>query len=154
MKTLIAILIFASLAGAQARYRYSRAGSGVLPDSRVTPGAVRTTSKANVCDTKAQQYRATSEALKRKVCAEYHAKDCPDPAKGEIDHLIPLTLGGADVLANLWWQPAPDYHIKDKLEVRMHALVCSGKLPLTEAQEEIRSDWNRAMEKYLLESSR
>lgn len=121
----------------------------LLPNPRLTPGATRTTNVHDVCSQKAQAFRHTDESLKKQVCREYGARDCPDPKKGEIDHLIPLTLGGADTLANLWWQPSPDYHAKDKLEVRLHELVCSGKMPLGEAQHGIAADWKTMYEKVM-----
>jgi hypothetical protein len=32
-------------------------------------------------------------------------------------------------------------HVKDKLEDRLHALICPGKLPIKQAQHEIAVDW-------------
>jgi len=40
-------------------------------------------------------------------------------------------------------------HVKDKLEDRLHALVCAGKLPMEQAQREIATDWIAAYERYL-----
>jgi hypothetical protein len=65
----------------------------------------------------------------------------------EIDHLIPLELGGADDVKNLWPQPAPDYKYKDKLENELHRLVCSGKVSLSAAQDEIKTDWTLSYRK-------
>jgi hypothetical protein len=65
----------------------------------------------------------------------------------EIDHLIPLDLGGADDDANLWPQPRrsiePVWNAerKDRLEWALADLVCAGQLDLTAAQREIREDW-------------
>jgi hypothetical protein len=77
----------------------------------------------------------------------------PEPAGTyELDHLIPLELGGDNSDANLWPEPAspaPGFHQKDGLENRMHALVCSGQLALGEAQQEIASDWYAAYRRYL-----
>ncbi len=39
--------------------------------------------------------------------------------------------------------------MKDKLEDRLHALVCAGKVPLAVAQREIATDWIAAYQKYL-----
>jgi len=38
---------------------------------------------------------------------------------------------------------------QDKLEDRLHALVCAGKLPIEQAQREIATDWIAAYERYL-----
>ena len=48
------------------------------------------------------------------------------------------------------WHPGPwNAHVKDKLEDRLHALVCAGRLPLEQAQREIAADWIAAYEKYV-----
>lgn len=38
-------------------------------------------------------------------------------------------------------EPRPGYHEKDKVENYLHAQVCSGAVPLQEAQQEIATDW-------------
>jgi hypothetical protein len=64
----------------------------------------------------------------------------------ELDHLIPLELGGSNARSNLWPQPytgAWNAHVKDALEDRLHAMVCAANpsITLSEAQEGIRTDW-------------
>ncbi len=63
----------------------------------------------------------------------------------ELDHLIPLELGGCpDCIVNLWPEPynAPlGAHEKDKVENYLHDNVCSGQLTLIQAQNEIAADW-------------
>ena len=62
----------------------------------------------------------------------------------EIDHIVPLELGGSNDIANLFPEPGSgraDYHDKDKLENRLHALVCAGSMRLTVAQRSIAADW-------------
>jgi len=70
----------------------------------------------------------------------------------ELDHLIPLELGGSNSLANLWPQPAgqPGFHEKDALENALHAAVCkTGKVTLVEAQHAIAIDWVTAWHQYV-----
>lgn len=63
----------------------------------------------------------------------------------ELDHLIPLELGGSPAsVLNLWPEAAPGYPIKDKTENRLKAEVCAGKLPLAAAQQAIASNWQTA----------
>jgi hypothetical protein len=115
-----------------------------MPDSRFTPGEVRTIDKNEACSTTTKQFRLTTEAMKKQVCINYGLKDCPHEGKMEIDHLVPLELGGADTVANLWAQPAspkPGFHEKDKLENWLHEQVCSGKMALIDAQAKIRTNW-------------
>ena len=56
----------------------------------------------------------------------------------------PLELGGDNVIANLWPEPAdprPGFHEKDFVENYLHRQVCSGAMSLADAQREIASDW-------------
>jgi hypothetical protein len=60
------------------------------------------------------------------------------PSLYELDHLIPLELGGApDDVRNLWPEPWPAANVKDRLENRLHALVCTHRLSLLEAQQQV-----------------
>jgi hypothetical protein len=72
----------------------------------------------------------------------------------EIDHLIPLCLGGSDDFSNLWPQPRrsiePKWNAeaKDRLERRLCEMVCAGQLDISTAQEAIAQDWIAAYHKY------
>jgi hypothetical protein len=122
-----------------------------LPNPRLTPGAVLTTDVARICAPGyARSVRRTARALKLAIYAEYRI--APRAGDYEIDHLIPLELGGADVAENLWPQSydAPgNAGAKDRLENFLHREVCAGKLPLREAQAEIAGNWSAAYRKYL-----
>ena len=73
-----------------------------------------------------------------------------------MDHLIPLSLGGSNSIPNLWpqsYHTTPwNAHVKDVLEVRLHNLVCNGKVDLQTAQHEIATNWIKAYQKYIAES--
>lgn len=78
-----------------------------------------------------------------------------DPAQAreyELDHIIPLALGGSPrSLENLMLQPWDGENgakRKDKLEVRLQKCVCAGALDLTEAQAAIAADWQEASRRY------
>jgi hypothetical protein len=90
--------------------------------------------------------------VKQKVYAEYGIA-IHQPKEYEVDHLISLELGGSNDISNLWPQSyvtSPwNAHVKDKLENKLHALVCSGQLDLKTAQQEISHDWVAAYKKYL-----
>ena len=69
----------------------------------------------------------------------------------EVDHLISLELGGSNRLRNLWPEPYNivwNAHVKDRLENRLHQMVCAGELDLTTAQQAIASDWIAAYKRY------
>lgn len=72
----------------------------------------------------------------------------------ELDHDISIEIGGSPTdLKNLWLQSYVtkpwNAHVKDKLEDRLHTLVCSGKITLEEAQRSISSNWIDAYHKYV-----
>lgn len=53
-------------------------------------------------------------------------------------------LGGANVVENLWPEPAdprPGSREKDIVEAYLRRQVCSGAMSLSDAQEAIRKDW-------------
>ncbi len=116
-----------------------------LPNSSLTPGAVRSVTAADVCTADYAHFaRNVSIEEKDEVYREYgimhHA-----PHQYEVDHLIPLEIGGSNKKRNLWPQPMftqPwNAHVKDKLENRLHDLVCSGRLSMSQAQQMIATNW-------------
>jgi hypothetical protein len=83
----------------------------------------------------------------------------------EVDHLIPLELGGSNDIKNLW--PQPDGQEtegkkpgtfekvvgdaeKDQLENELHRLVCTGRMSLADAQKCIASNWLTCWERYVV----
>jgi hypothetical protein len=131
---------------------------GTLPNPALTPGAVRTADPADVCNRSTRQYRHWSRARDDHILAEYGLPPGPHP-DFEVDHLIPLDLGGANDDENLWIEPRrsiePVWNAerKDRLEWTMADLVCSGRLDLHVAQEAIRANWIEAYERYVGEAS-
>jgi hypothetical protein len=124
----------------------------ILPDPRLTPGAVATTDPALVCTPGyAKSVRHTPGKLKAKVYRDYGL----DRRDGhyEIDHLISLELGGADVEANLWpesYDTEPwNAQVKNRLENFLHREICAGRLPIEQAQRQIAENWIEAYRKYL-----
>lgn len=68
-----------------------------------------------------------------------------DKSRFELDHLIPLSLGGA--LAdprNLALEPWGEAEEKDEIESCLSAAVCAGRLTLDRARQAIWEDWRRA----------
>jgi hypothetical protein len=62
----------------------------------------------------------------------------------EIDHIVSLELGGSNDIANLYPEPGSgpaSYHAKDRLENKLHDLVCSGAMTLRAAQLGIARNW-------------
>jgi hypothetical protein len=74
----------------------------------------------------------------------------------EIDHLIPLGVGGADDDRNKWPEPRRSIEpvwnaeAKDRLELRLHNLLCAGAVTLAEALAAFTDDWTEAYRKYVV----
>lgn len=124
----------------------------LLPNPTITPGATRHVTRATLCQPgTARDARHVTAATKRRVFEAYALT--PNGRSFEVDHLIPLELGGSNDLANLWPQSylTQPYNaaVKDRLENRLHALVCAGALPLTTAQRALSEDWISAFQRYI-----
>jgi hypothetical protein len=118
---------------------------GALPDATCTPGAVfQSATKAIICVSGyTMTVRDVPQSLKNKVFSEYGITT-HNGSTYEVDHLIPLEIGGSNDIKNLWPEaanPTPGFHDKDKLENYLHKVVCNGSMSLSEAQKEISMDW-------------
>lgn len=92
-----------------------------------------------------------SNGVKRKLFREAGLDEAVMSAF-ELDHHVPLALGGHPrSLNNLMLQPwdgANGAKKKDRLEVKLQCLVCTGQLRLAEAQQAIYTDWTKAYRSY------
>ena len=117
----------------------------VYPNPSLTPGAVLTTDASTICTPGyASSVRDVSTATKEQVYAEYGVS-YPQPLGAyEVDHFIPLEIGGSNDITNLWLEPAtptPGFHQKDQFENFEHGQVCNGTISVAEAQSRMVSDW-------------
>lgn len=116
------------------------------PDSTLTPGDVfPDVTASEVCKSGyTKEVRNVSVSTKHDVYTEY-GLTYPQPRGAyEVDHFIPLELGGSNDLKNLWPEPAnptPGFHQKDVVENYLHDQVCRGSESLQKAQKEIQTDW-------------
>ncbi|MBN8547999.1 MAG: hypothetical protein J0M12_01650 [Deltaproteobacteria bacterium] len=121
-----------------------------LPDPKLTPGDIRSRSKEEICAVGyIQKVGKTSNTAKEKTYERYKIAR---RSAYEIDHLVSKGLGGSNDPKNLWPQPHQalwNVHKKDELENLMHRMVCSGKLDLLQAQQEMLTDWISAYKKYI-----
>jgi hypothetical protein len=90
--------------------------------------------------------------LKLKLLQD-HDLPAADASKYELDHFVPLALGGNPRSPdNLWLQPWEGEwgaETKDRLEVKLKNLVCAGKLTLDQARTAIRTNWIEAFKKFV-----
>ncbi len=156
------------VADAQGRYGVVFPAASAEPNPELTPGALnpRVTQaniRSSICVAgftrgirPAEGYteRLKREGIRAYAYADHRLRDY------EEDHLISLELGGSpDSPRNLWPEP---HHViggwgsyaKDRLENRLHRLVCGGRIPLAQAQYDISHDWIAAYRRYVAEQPR
>jgi hypothetical protein len=121
----------------------SRRANAILADPVRTPGVVNPdVTQANIRSTICRHgwtdtIRPPTEytnALKRKQMRQY--REIGSLSDYQEDHLISLELGGNPTdPRNLWPEPYPRAADVDKIENELNAEVCSGRLPLAQAQQ-------------------
>lgn len=111
------------------------AQEALVPNPKLTPGKIAE---------RDQDRQGVTLAMEQRVFARYRI---PWSRRGEfkIDHLIPLELGGADSIENLWPQSrrAKPYGADRKklLTQVLLARTAAGQITLAQAQEQISKDW-------------
>lgn len=93
---------------------------------------------------------AITGPLKRRMMDAQHPGE--RMADYELDHLIPISIGGAPFdMRDLWLQPRQgqaNAGDKNVLAYVLWRLVCTHQVPLATAQHEISHDWTRAYQIY------
>jgi hypothetical protein len=129
------------------RTRTSNCTLGANPDRRCSPGAYYSKlTKSRICasDFRTGPIRDVPQSEKNAVKVEYGLEPKPSGSTLEIDHIVSLELGGSNDIANLFPEKAnadPGYHAKDKLENKLHDLVCDGTRTLSTVRRQIAKDW-------------
>lgn len=116
-----------------------------LPDSTCTPGDIfPNATVAQICRSGySSSVRNVTIETKRQVYAEYGILT-HKTGEYEVDHLIPLEVGGSNDISNLWpeaAEPRPGFHEKDGVENYLHQEVCAGRIVLSDAQKMVANDW-------------
>lgn len=102
-------------------------------DPRVTPATIHETICRPGYSASVRPPVSYTAPIKRRLLAGR------DPAAYQLDHLIPLEVGGAPrALANLRLEPIVLAHQKDDLEDSLHRDVCAGRVGLRAAQRQFR----------------
>lgn len=119
---------------------------GPLPDRACTPGAIfEDATVERICVRGyTKTVRNVSTKLRKQVFAEYGISYPQPRGAYEVDHLIPLAIGGSNDIANLFPEaadPPPGFHEKDVVEVYLQQEVCSGRVALPAAQKQVAEDW-------------
>ncbi len=117
-----------------------------LPDPECTPGAIfPDITLEKVCVSGyTKTVRDVSASLKKQVYRSYTIP-YPQPfGTFELDHYIPLVLGGSNDIANLWpfaADPRPGFIEKDLTVNYLRRKVCNGEITLAAAQRAITTPW-------------
>ena len=123
------------------------------PDPRCSPGALYSKlTKAVLCSSGFRTSSDPQRARVREVRRGTRVWDGPRALRGtlEIDHIVSLEIGGSNDIANLFPEkakPSPGYPVKDKLENRLHAMVCANQMTLRTAQQQIAANWQALYKK-------
>lgn len=118
-----------------------------LPNPTLTPGAVDSSLTTSVICAKGwstKSVRNVPESEKQAVYKEYGMVAGQGTCPCEVDHRVPLCLGGSNDIRNLWvqtYQGDFSAHWKDRLEVEVNHEVCGGKISLKDAQAIFLGDW-------------
>lgn len=114
------------------------------PDTQLTPGVLCTTpdelrypEQIPYCD------RNVSTGLKWAVINRYSKKlkftiNDANRTEFKIDHYIPLCMGGANSIDNLWPQHSSVYKVTDALEETLCEAMANGKIKQVEAIEKLK----------------
>ncbi|OGN27993.1 MAG: hypothetical protein A2941_03125 [Candidatus Yanofskybacteria bacterium RIFCSPLOWO2_01_FULL_49_17] len=124
---------------------------GPYPDHECTPGAVfPDVTAGQVCVSGySKTVRKVSESLKKRVYRSYDIAYPPPFGSYELDHFIPLSLGGNNDIANLWpfaAEPRPGFIEKDLVVNYLRQNVCGGGMTLQAAQRAIATYWVQVYE--------
>lgn len=134
-----------------------------LPNKSTTPGATnpavsQSDIQSTICvsgwtATIRPKSSYTTALKKKQLSSGYAVNGDQKTGDYEEDHLISLELGGSpDSPKNLWPEPyfgKDGAKIKDKIENKLHGLVCSDAITLKAAQKAIATDWETAYTKYI-----
>jgi hypothetical protein len=140
----------------------------VLPNSVATPGATNpAVTQSNIATTICSlgysshirppvSYTTKLKKLQLRTLP-YSSYGSTDTKLFEEDHLISLELGGSPTSPkNLWpepWSGSTGARMKDKLENKLHAMVCARQITLKDAQSAIATNWYAAYQSYVLGSA-
>lgn len=126
-----------------------------VPSSALNPDVRQSTIEETICTPGYTKDVRPSTSYTNGVKLKLMREQGLDPAYAsdyELDHVIPLALGGHPrSLSNLQLQPwdgEDGAKRKDRLEVKLQCLVCSGQVSLNEAREAIFNDWQEAYHAY------
>ena len=125
--------------------------SAQQPSNYKTPGATTKASSALVCTADyAASVKPVAGWQRTEALTRYGIR--PESFTGDLDHLVPVSLGGTSDPDNLYpFHAQGEYTLpaKEQLAAKLHDLVCDGKVTLKQAQDAFKKDWTKSYKQYL-----
>ena len=124
----------------------------LFPIVTLASSHIRTIDVYSICNTKTSTIRNVSEIVKKVVYKRDGVIFTSGSGLYEVDHRVALTDGGSNDITNLMIQPffgKCNAHDKDKLEVKLHTLICKGKIDVIFAQELLYNNWIKGYKLYV-----
>lgn len=116
------------------------------PNLSLTPGDVITSATREVVCKSGYSKRMRRDLSKNEKAEVYARYGLPYDSKHyQIDHFIPLSLGGSNEPENLWPQPIVNnagFIEKQQAADYLHTEVCAGRMKIRTAQDKMRADWH------------
>ena len=138
LRGLVALLSSGLILAPAAAEDHQRAPVAGAVDSHVTQAAIHDTICQRGYTAKVRPPRQFTDTIKRQLVNGRPGS----PQDYELDHLIPLGLGGHPTSPkNLWLQTWPEAAMKDRDELRLHRDVCAGRMTLEQAQHKMLATW-------------
>jgi hypothetical protein len=122
-----------------------------LPSGYKTPGATVKVNNTQVCAADFTNTVKPVAGWQRTEALERYGMR-PDGFTGDLDHLVPVALGGSNDPDNLWpFHAQGDFTLdaKNALAARLRDMVCAGKISLKDAQDAFKKDWTKAYRQHM-----
>lgn len=109
----------------------------------VTSGVNESNYRTTACDPRYARHMRPPAAEIREAIRRVRGEFRLGPtAHWRLDWLVPVSLGGANDLRNLWPVPTPETAtLKKKVDGDVLRAVCAGTVSLTAAQSAMAGDW-------------
>ena len=124
---------------------------GVLLDD-VTQATISTTICVSGWTATVRPSTSYTQGVKRRMLLQA-GLDPSEALKYELDHFVPLAVGGHPrSIDNLWlqkWDGQWSARVKDRLERTLQVMVCAGKISLHAARTAIQNGWKDAYKKFV-----
>ena len=127
--------------------------SVAMPNPKLTPGVVADSDVVSVCSQPRQPTPALSVGVEDAVLTEYGIPITTLVlASYHFNYLIPLDLGGANAIANIWpisVNKTIGYFQKQQLDGKLRSMVCYSQIQLVPTQQLLAQDWYALYVQYI-----